>query len=224
MAMLNQLIILACCYSLLFILSLWVWKMGSENLVAIKTAKASWKLLRLRHAGGILIMTLIPALLLPDLPKQLLTWQAPVDVLQALTLLITGFVLLVLVKKQANNLSFEKPGFDKTSSLQAVIHLMLRSFFLVSYEWFFRGCILFSCIRLFGNIPAITINLALYAFIHSFNGKKELCGSIPFGLILCVFTLWYQSVWPAILLHLLLSLSYETAVLQSILKKSKAFL
>lgn len=221
MTTLNHVVILACCYSFLFLLCLWVYKMGSESLASIKTANGNWRLLHIRHAGGVIIMALIPALLVPDLPKHLLIWPAPVDVLQAITLLNAGFILLILVKRHVNNLSAEKLNVDRNSLLQAVIHFTLRSLFLASYEWFFRGCLLFSCVHLFGITPAIVINLALYAFIHSFNGKKELYGSIPFGLILCVFTLWYQSVWPAILLHLLLSLSYETVVLQSFFKKSK---
>lgn len=224
MTTLNQVVILACCYSLLFLLCLWVYKMGSESLIAIKTANGNWKLLHMRHAGGIVIMVLIPALLLPDLPKHLLIWPAPVDLLQAITLLNTGFILLALIKNHLAALPTGQMNADKSSLLQAAIHLVLRSFFLVSYEWFFRGCILFSCVHLVGTTPAIAINLGIYAFIHSFNGKKELYGSIPFGLMLCVFTLWYQSVWPAILLHLLLSLPYETVVLHSLLKKPNALL
>lgn len=224
MEKLNPIIVLAGCYSLLFLLCLWVWKMRSENLLSIKVLNGNWKLLHLRHAGGASIMVLLPALFLPVLPMHLLEWPDSISIVQALTLIITGLLLLKLAIKHRDDLSFEKASHYKGSSLHAAIHIVLRSFFLISYEWFFRGCILISCVYIFGTARAIIINLALYALIHSFNGKKEMCGSIPFGLILCVFTLWYQSVWPAILLHLLLSLSYESFLLHPFFKKSTTVL
>jgi membrane protease YdiL (CAAX protease family) len=220
----KQIIVLACCYSLLFLLCLLVWKNKSENIISLKTLNGNWKLLHLRHAGGASIMILLPVFFLPELPMHLLVWPGPVTIVQAITLLITGLIILALVIKDRESLSFEENNDYNGSSLHEAIHIVLRSFFLISYEWFFRGCILFSCIYIFGTAQAILINLGLYAFIHSFNGRKEIYGSVPFGLILCVFTLWYQSVWPAILLHLLLSFSHESFLLHPFFKKSKTVL
>jgi len=225
MALQNQIGILVICYCLLFLLCLWVWKMKSENLVSEKVLNGNWILLHVRHAGGALIMAGLPALFLPVVPESVFLWPASADHVQTLTLMITGLILLILVVKNREGLTIEKPANQEGSSFHAILHIILRSSFLISYEWFFRGCVLFSCIYLFGTIPAIIINLVLYALIHSFNGKKEMCGSVPFGLVLCVFTIWYQSVWPAILLHLLLSSSHESFLLSPFLcKKSKSFL
>ena len=221
---LNQITVLTGCYSLLFLLCLWVWKMKSENSVSIKVMNGNWNLLHLRHAGGALIMALLPALLLPVLPEYLLVWPDAVSVVQGLTLIATGLLLLALVINHRDRPSWEGYGYYKGASIHATAHIVLRSLFLICYEWFFRGCLLFCCISIFGTTAAIIINLVLYMFIHSFNGKKEMIGSIPFGLILCVFTVWYQSVWPAIFLHLLLSLSYESFLLQPFFKKSTTVL
>jgi membrane protease YdiL (CAAX protease family) len=198
--------------------------MKIENLESKEVMNANWLLLHLRHAGGASIMSLLPALYLPVLPKYLLLWPGSINVFQSFLLTITGFFLLLLVIKHGDSLSNEKTRNYKGSSLHAGLHLVLRSVFLISYEWFFRGCVLFSCIYMLGTVPAVVINLTLDAFSHSFNGKKEMCGSIAFGLILCVFTLWCQSVWPAILLHLLLSLSSESFLLYPFFKQSKIFL
>lgn len=177
-------------------------------------------LLHLRHAGGVIIMAVLPALFLPVAMDDLLTWPGPVNIIQVMTLSITALLLVILVVQNNNGIPAEKAGVYKYASFQVIIHLALRSSFLICYEWFFRGCILLSCIENFGVLAAIIINQVLYVFIHSFNDKKEMLGSIPFGLILCVFTIWYQSVWPAILLHLLLSFSHELFLLFPIFYKN----
>ena len=225
MVLQNQISVLAICYCLLFLLCLWVWKMKSENLVSEKILNGNWILLHVRHAGGIFIMTGLPASFLPVVPGNIFLWPGSADHIQTLTLMITGLILLTLVVKNREGLVIEKTVNHKDSSFHAMLHIVLRSCFLVSYECFFRGFVLFSCIDLFGIIPAVIINMVLYALLHSFNGKKEMCGSVPFGLMLCVFSIWYQSVWPAILLHLLLSSSYESCLLSPFFsKKSKPVL
>ncbi len=104
-----------------------------------------------------------------------------------------------------------------------MLHILLRTVFLASYEWFFRGCLLFISMAVFDTAIAIGINLVLYALIHSFNGRKEWIGSLPFGLVLCVFTIWWQSIWPAIALHILLSSSYESVLLHPYLVRSPKY-
>lgn len=225
MALQNQLGLLAICYCLLFLLCLWIWKMKSENLVSEKVLNGNWMLLHIRHAGGVFIMAGLPASFLPFIPESIFLWPASVDHIQSLTLMITGLILLTLVVKSREGIAIEQPVHQKGSSFHAMLHIVLRSSFLISYECFFRGYVLFTCIDLFGIIPSIIINLVLYALIHSFNGKKEMYGAIPFGLMLCLFTVWYQSVWPAILLHLLLSSSHESYLLSPFFsKKSKPVL
>ncbi|MGZ8551073.1 MAG: CPBP family intramembrane glutamic endopeptidase, partial [Chitinophagaceae bacterium] len=134
-------------------------------------------------------------------------------------LIVTSSILVILAINEREDLSREKPLSRDGLSFHVMLHIALRSSFLVSYECFFRGCVLFSCIEFFGTAPAIIINLILYALIHSFNGKKEMYGAIPFGLMLCLFTIWYQSVWPAILLHLLLTSLHESFILSSLFCK-----
>src|SRR5436190_4927522 len=198
MALQNQLGILVMCYALLFLLCLWAWKMKSDNLVSEKVLNGNWILLHIRHFGGVLIMTAIPAVFLPVIPEKLIQWQGSAGFIQTITLTVAALILLLLVMKNRNGLTIDEPVNDKDGSFHAILHIVLRSSFLICYEFFFRGCILFSCIDLFGTVPAIIINLVLYALIHSFNGKKEMYGSVPFGLMLCLFTIWYESVWPAI--------------------------
>jgi membrane protease YdiL (CAAX protease family) len=187
--------------------------MKSDTLVSEKVQAGNWTLLHFRHAGGIIIMVLIPLLFIPGIQKGLLNWPQDINQFQVITFMITGLAILILTAKAINKVENKIIIVNRSSSINALVHILLRNSFLVCYEWFFRGLVLFSCLSAFGIIPAVLINLLLYAFIHSFSGKKEFLGSIPFGIILCGFALWWHSVWPAILLHLLLSASYESVLL-----------
>jgi len=219
---LNQLSTLAVCYILLFLLCLWVWKMKSASPTSLKVQTGNWIFLHIRHAGGMIIMILIPVFFLQVLPENLFAWPKDATGIQVLVLMITGLIVLTLSANEVDKITDEKATINRWSSFHAVLHVILRNSFLVCYEWFFRGIVLFACVSAFGIIPALLINIVLYSLIHSFNGRKEFLGSIPFGIVLCVFVLWWQSVWPAVLLHMLLSSSYESVILRHFFyKRSK---
>jgi membrane protease YdiL (CAAX protease family) len=81
--------------------------------------------------------------------------------------------------------------------------------YLLAYELMFRGFLLFSCARAFGAWPAIVINTAIYALVHVPKSAKEGIGAIPLGLLLCIITIQTQTIWVALLVHWVLSLSNE---------------
>ena len=90
--------------------------------------------------------------------------------------------------------------------------LLIRTFFLIVYEFFFRCVVLFIMIEYVGLVAAVIANLILYAVVHWFD-KKERYGSVLMGIVLCGVSIYYHSVWPAIFIHLLLALSNEIALL-----------
>ncbi|SHG50651.1 hypothetical protein SAMN05443549_104266 [Flavobacterium fluvii] len=49
----------------------------------------------------------------------------------------------------------------------------------------------------------------LYVLVHIFNSKKGILACIPFGLMVCFFSITFNSSWPAILLHIVFSSIYE---------------
>ena len=65
----------------------------------------------------------------------------------------------------------------------------------------------------FGIAVAVFINLLLYVLIHWHSEKKERYGSVLMGLALCFLSIYYQNVWPAIVVHLTLALSNEIGLL-----------
>jgi len=124
-------------------------------------------------------------------------------------------------------LALKKIYPSNNSSHSLPLHLLLsfvfvRTLFLIVYESFFRGVVLFVMIEDFGISVAVIINLILYALAHWFD-KKERVGSVLMGIILCSVSIHYHSVWPAIIIHLSLALSHEITLLinnKSLIKKS----
>lgn len=117
------------------------------------------------------------------------------------------------------------PSNNSGHSLPSYLPLsfvFVRTLFLIVYEFFFRGVMLFVMIEDFGISAAIAVNLILYALLHWFD-KKERVGSVLMGIILCSVSIYYHSVWPAIIIHLSLALSNEITLLvnnKSLIKKS----
>lgn len=98
-------------------------------------------------------------------------------------------------------------------------YFLLRIIFIATYESWFRGFLLTDSIVRFGLPASVYLNVGLYALLHTVNGKKEMVGCIPFGLLLCGMCLWRGAVWPAIALHLALTLPYEVIRIKRTHKK-----
>jgi membrane protease YdiL (CAAX protease family) len=140
-----------------------------------------------------------------------------------------GFVwLLVAAASITGSLSASKKIISFENSIHSLpSHLplsftLIRTLFLIVYEFFFRGVVLFVIIKDAGITAAIVVNLLLYTGAHWFD-KKERYGSIVMGFVLCGVSIYYHSVWPAILIHLSLALSHEITLLvnnKSLIKKS----
>lgn len=84
-----------------------------------------------------------------------------------------------------------------------------RVCFIVLYEFFFRGLLLYGISATTGIYLSIIINLVLYSFIHCHLTKRDITAVAVFGLIQCIITIANHSVWPAVLLHLSITLAVE---------------
>jgi len=74
-------------------------------------------------------------------------------------------------------------------------------FYILGYEFLFRGVLWFLCIDAFGFWPALFINLLLYSVVHLPQGKLITAGAIPAGIILCLLSWLTGSFIPAFLIH-----------------------
>ena len=138
------------------------------------------------------------------------------------------FALFCLFLLAAGALARE--GFKKRSVLLGgqdtavpftpiIYYILLRVLYLFWYEVYFRGTLLLGLVEIVPLSTAIGINVLLYFLIHIPDGKKQALLSIPFGLILCVFCLLFNNVWPAIVLHMTLSFCYEIPLIRFHLKQ-----
>ncbi len=131
-------------------------------------------------------------------------------------LLILGMGVLIVI---INLLRAGKPNnlvqYPQIRAKQWDLKLLLLSSFgwvvyLLGYELMFRGFLLYGCIETMGIWPAIAINCAIYSFAHFFKGIGETIGAIPFGVIICVVTLYTGNFMLAFIVHCFLAISNQT--------------
>lgn len=160
---------------------------------------------------GILIWGLLPLFIWgTEFSGEKVTGKNPFDTTQWLL----GISLVILAsivgysqskKLQKIDILFVAPP----TLLIVILFFVFRVSFLAAYEFWFRGIFLHDLLIEYSTPIAIGINVFLYALIHYFAGPKEAWSSIAFGVILCLLVIYTGSVWPAILIHLSLSLSFE---------------
>jgi len=169
------------------------------------------------YITNIMLMS-VPALFIARVPTYLLIFPEKIGVDQAIAFLLTWILISILPWRK---LSAQFPMEILSSHGEIYFYAISRLLFLACYEWFFRGLLLYSCRDLFDSRAAVIINLVLYALAHFHKSRKEIVACIPFGLLLCVFTLWWHSVWPAIILHVLVVTVSEWPPLQQFISPQK---
>jgi membrane protease YdiL (CAAX protease family) len=185
-------------------------KSGSGQLKDVLAGKGELDVLMIRLIAGIFFFGTGAAILFErrELGQEIidlnLNYNYIVWTLIALTM-ITG-ISSALKKSNFNNSHHSLPYYAPLA------FVFTRTLFMIMYEFFFRGVMLFIMIEDIGITAAIILNLVLYMLVHWFN-KQERYGSVIMGVVLCGVTIYYHSVWPAIIIHLSLALSYEIGLL-----------
>ncbi|MCC7507190.1 MAG: CPBP family intramembrane metalloprotease [Saprospiraceae bacterium] len=140
-------------------------------------------------------------------------WSARLSLLDlwwTLGLSALSLVLSWIGARKAESLAMypeiRKPVWDRRTLLYSALSWVA---YLVAYELIFRGFLLFSCYRAFGMGAAIAVNTAIYALVHVPKRLTEGIGAIILGSVLCVVTLQTGTIWVAVLVHVVLSLSNE---------------
>jgi hypothetical protein len=169
------------------------------------------------HALNTVVM-LTPAWIILQPPTSFLIFPDKISTGQALAFLVTFWLIGLLPWKRLNS---QMPHEIVSSRSEVYRYAISRIIFLVAYEWFFRGLLLISFCEWLGNSWGITANVLFYSAIHFYKGRKEMIGCIPLGILLCVFTLWWHSVWPAIIFHLQIAIINEWPPLQRFISSQK---
>jgi membrane protease YdiL (CAAX protease family) len=168
-------------------------------------------ILNQRHLVGGLAM-LIPILYVDFTNSDWLLLHSTLQVSVWLITIPAGVAACILSVRAAQKALHNIPLLAATSNT-AGTYLLLRGLFLICYELFFRGLLLSFCLSWASAPAAIVINVVLYALAHAFSTRQELLGTVPFGSLLCLLTLYAGSVWPAVIIHLLLGLPYDVYTL-----------
>lgn len=200
------------CYVSYFWISLEAWKRDAEKLFCKRITIVNMPILNYKYLSGILLLGVVPLVLTPRSSLSFMTVSArfnPHNITSFIFLLVLSFLMAAQLsetkKRQLQNHSNQEParGSDFT------LYLVIRITYLVCYELFFRGVLLFGSVALLGKILAVLVNVLLSAMMHAYSAREEMFARVPFGMALCWVSLSFSSVWPAIVAHLLLSLVYE---------------
>lgn len=176
-------------------------------------------LINLKHILGILLFGLIFYLITPEYRFLINSFEIPnLNILLLLlgVVFISALLAFTLVKKNLKN----KAEISQYSHNQGWIYFIIRIVFLISYEFFFRGVLLFYFMEINGLILAIIISTLLYVLIHIFDSKAEILGAIPFGIVLCLFSYFTNNIWAAFIIHGTLSGVYEVSMFNHLTLKT----
>ena len=212
----NILWTLAVSYILFFLVSFIAWKKESISLTGKSRRIHSLTGISIKNIAGIIILGL--PLILSHINWSNLFALPSFDSLEQILIffslvLIAGGTALQSGFKKSKAYRMHKKRADLVPTSSIIGYLLIRICFLVIYECLFRGLLLSVCISVCGVYGAIVINLFLYSILHAFNGRSEMIVCIPFGLVLCGITIWYQSIIPAMALHLVLAATCEIYLL-----------
>lgn len=222
----TNIIVYLLCYALFFLFS-WISKRtNSQRLInehGIFTSNPT-NLIAF-HVIGIILFGIIPLLLLKQSFLKVLINARILDSSFVLVFILLFILVLNIVYKQSRYAALKKQPLYKSSAHLSssffIPYFIVRAIFLFSYELWFRGFLLFDSITWLGVSAAVTINIFLYVALHLFNSKKEMLACIPFGLLVCFFTILFNAVWPAIILHISVSFVYELTFYRSYLYTTK---
>ena len=93
-------------------------------------------------------------------------------------------------------------------------YFALRIPFLILSELFFRGALLFAMTEIAGPVTGIIVSGLLYVLINLFMDKKKIILSLLTGFVLAMLCTYTQSVWPAVIIQLSITLMYETRLIK----------
>jgi uncharacterized protein len=178
--------------------------------------KGQVNLILFQRMLGVILFGLVPAiiiLLVYKIPLSSFGFDLRINVKSFFWILAIG-VIIFLVNVITSTSQYNLSKYPQIRSLRWSYSLILLSAiswiaYLLAYEFMFRGFLFFSCVKEMGAFAAISINISLYCLVHIPKGLKEAAGALILGLILCLLTLRFGTIWAAFWIHCILALSNE---------------
>jgi len=193
-----------------------------QNIEAALKTKGGLLLINLKHILGILLFGLVFYFIIPEYRFLISSFKIPelnISLLLLAIVIISAILAFSSLKKNLKNIT-ERSRYSVNKIWE---YFIIRVVFLFSYEFFFRGVLLFTLIDTYGLTKAIIICTSLYVLIHIFDSKAETLGAIPFGIVLCLFSYFTNNIWAAFIIHITLSGVYEVSMFKHLtLKRNKS--
>lgn len=162
-------------------------------------------------------MVAFPETRLPELGLALYKETLPETLL-----LIAGLSIVVILlaffnaRKPKNLANYPQIRANIWNRKMIIANLLSWAAYLLGYELFFRGVLLFPLVSEIGLWPAIAVNIGMYSATHIPKGLNETLGAIPLSVILCLLCVYTGTIWIAFFVHIamawanaLLSLKYN---------------
>ena len=148
-----------------------------------------------------------------------LTFYFSTATLTVIWILGLAIVLIPLVyisaKKAANLKNYPQIRASVWTKKILLGNLSCWAIYLLGYELYFRGVLLFPLIDSIGLWPAIAINIGLYSATHVPKGLSETIGAIPFAIVLCLLTVMTGTIWIAFFVHLTIAWTNSIVALKN---------
>jgi membrane protease YdiL (CAAX protease family) len=211
------------CYIIFFLSICKAWKKDRKKVFAQSNRAQDISTARNLQITGILLFGFFTGIVRMRQQMTFLSFpKDPDNYLMLLTAIL--FVIVFIISwftAQKNKLSDKYSYLLRSSSQRVANYFLFRVLFLVAYEFFFRGVLLFDIAMMAGITISISINIIMYVILHLFDNRQTIIGAVPFGLLLCWLSWETQSIWPAVVLHLVLALTYEIKISYSLFQSPK---
>lgn len=139
---------------------------------------------------------------------------APLQTGPALYWLAIGIPVVLAVNARLSKQEKHRTAYPAIRSNVWDIGMVFENMFtwapyLVAYEFMFRGYLLFQSIDSWGIVPAVAVNVLLYALAHLPKGTFETLGAVPLGVVFCTIAIQTGSFWPVFILHFTMAFSND---------------
>lgn len=208
------LLVLIATTALLLLCAAWATARNSPGFAAVISGKGHLSVLNTKHLAGIVVFLVSYACYRVTPGTDIRIFEFSWNSEWSFISIIITFIAVVAGFTSAGREKKIIPGHC-LAVFSLLTYFLIRTFFLLLYEFFFRGVFLFFLIDHTDIGTAVGINIAVYTLVHCYSSRNEIIGTIPFGLLLCMVTLLQHTVWPAVIIHLALSMSYEIRLIYS---------
>lgn len=125
-------------------------------------------------------------------------------------------VFIIYMLSKSPNILAKQPEIRMKEWPHSLLYynLLAWAVYLLGYEFFFRGVLLFPLVDSIGMWPAIGVNMIFYAGVHLPKGADEAIGAIPLAFVLCLLTIKTGTIWIAYFVHLAMAWTMTISALK----------